>query len=285
MACRALTKNIKIFMTSKGWRKGMLEELDETEFCEKEVGREESPFMKLVKRVLSELNLELPPVLRSECTAEEYLEYLNKKRVACEALLEKRYKERMEMEYSQYLEAMERFQRSRERLKNAIIEFANANSKTIPRDCWPECEDGAKNYTFWIRGDYPADLVNQLLSKTEHIFCTEDSDERLEYCLVGRGGEIYRLTALPPDEPVKYEDMKGFMLGLIDTDIVRTKSRAEKDKEFEKLVDKIIEDGAYYRLRNENQRVFYLTHKYNLSRRDAREIMDWIAAVQAMGRK
>lgn len=102
---------------------------------------------------------------------------------------------------------------------------------------------------------------------------------------VGSSGEIYCVVAPPPEEPVKYEDLKKFALGLIEGDISSTQKQAEKDKEFEKLVDTIIDDGAYHRLRNENQRLFYLTHKYNLLRRDAKEIMDMLAAVRAMARK
>ena len=258
---------------------------DYPEEYEEELEKRKPPIVKLAERVLTELAVELPPVLRSESTTEEYLEYLNKKREACEALLEKKHRERMEGEYNRYLEARERFQKTRENLKNAITDFLNASSRPLHRDCLFICDDEAKNYTFLVRGDFPGDVVNKLLSKNEHVFCVQDQEERLEYLLVSNNGEICRLVALPPEEPIKYEDLKRFVLVFIDGEIIRTKNQAERDKKFEKLVDTIIDDGAYQRLRNDNQRIFYLTHKYDLLRRDARYIMDLLAAMRVMEHK
>ena len=239
------------------------------------------PVVELAEKVFRELMIELPPISRSESTAEEYLEYLNKKREKCEALLGRK-KEELEHEYEEYLKAREMFQNSKESLKKAVAEFASANSKPVHRGCRLECDDEAKNYTLWIEGDYPEDVINKLLAKAEHIFCIEESEQRLEYSLVSATGEVHHIIAVPPDEPVKHEDLKKLVLGIIDNDIAYTRSEMEKDKEFDKLVDTIINDGVYRRMRNENQRLFYLTHKYNLSRRDARYVMDMLAVVQAM---
>ena len=244
--------------------------------------RRRSPTLKLAESVFRELETELPPISRSESTAEEYLKYLNKKREACEALLEKKQREKLEHEHEEYLRVRKEFQDSRENLKKAVAEFASANSKPVHRRCRLECDDGTKNYTLWIESDYPEDVVNKLLAKAEHIFCIEESEQRLEYSLVSAIGEVYHVIAVSPNEPVKYEDLKKFVLGMIDNEIADTRNHMEKDKEFDKLIGTIVDDGIYRRMRNESQRLFYLTHKYNLSRKDARYIMDMLAVVQAM---